>query len=130
MNSPKTMCGLCSKSEEQVRFKVLVTVSNAKLSSWTHNILSLQSPNKLCITCCQNIVFVTEMLYQWQNEITISMDSVQNNERASQASSLVMKEISNSVLATSKLVPQEDLSVDGKTTTIGNRKTKPYYCLT
>ena len=67
------VCELCQKPEKEVRFRLLVEVTEQEISTWTNNILSLDRCGKLCTKCCQSVSFVGEMLFRWRTKIHVSL---------------------------------------------------------
>ena len=71
-----SVCGLCEKQSQDVRFNFLVDVKDKDVSEWTFNIISLKRAKKLCTRCCQNLGLVGELLFKWKNAIEISLEAV------------------------------------------------------
>lgn len=71
-------CCLCKKLSHEVRFHVLLDVNFKDIQEWSLNIIELKNVEKLCVTCCRNLCVVGELLFQWRNQIRISLDSAKN----------------------------------------------------
>ena len=68
-------CELCEKTAEETRYNLLLDVRDQDIAEWTFNIISLESAQKLCTSCCQNVSMVGELLYQWRDKVRVSMEA-------------------------------------------------------
>ena len=79
-----SVCYLCHKSSQEVRFGLLVNVKTKDVEEWTYNIIAIGHVEKLCTRCCRNLCFVGDLLFQWKDRISISLESASQRAEKSQ----------------------------------------------